>query len=163
MMRGGECWELSMPEHLTEGNASGLWPTPLHSEARQGLQIRRPGKKGTQQSLTTAVRTQPGCHAHAVTTGGATSTECTPENVPALKSTNGKPILMLPTPTVQDAKNNGAQAQQERNMRPLNAVIGGSLNPEWVEWLMGWPGGWTDLAASAMDKFPQWCASHGIS
>jgi hypothetical protein len=70
---------------------------------------------------------------------------------------------MLPTPTVQDAKNNGAQAQQERNMRPLNAVIGGSLNPEWVEWLMGWPGGWTDLAASVTDKFRLWCDSHGIS
>ena len=33
------------------------WPTPVHSEARQGLQIRRQGKKGTQTSLTTAVMT----------------------------------------------------------------------------------------------------------
>jgi hypothetical protein len=27
--------------------------------------------------------------------------------------------------------------------------IGGSLNPTWVEWLMGFPEGWTDLGASA--------------
>jgi DNA (cytosine-5)-methyltransferase 1 len=24
---------------------------------------------------------------------------------------------------------------------------GGQLNPDWVEWLMGWPIGWTDLEA----------------
>ena len=32
-----------------------MWPTPCASEARQGLQIRREGKKGSQQSLSTAV------------------------------------------------------------------------------------------------------------
>ena len=36
-----------------------------------------------------------------------------------------------------------------------------ALNPSWVEWLMGWPIGWTDCDASATDKFRQWCASHG--
>ena len=25
---------------------------------------------------------------------------------------------------------------------------GGSLNPQWVEWLMGFPEGWTDLSNS---------------
>ena len=38
---------------------------------------------------------------------------------------------------------------------------GGSLSPTWVEWLMGWPLGWTDSARSATDKFQQWCDSHG--
>ena len=38
---------------------------------------------------------------------------------------------------------------------------GGKLNPPWVEWLMGWPLGWTDLRASAMDRFQQWRRSHG--
>ncbi len=28
MMRGGECWELSMPAASTNGSESGLWPTP---------------------------------------------------------------------------------------------------------------------------------------
>lgn len=36
-----------------------------------------------------------------------------------------------------------------------------ALNPNWVEWLMGWPIGWTDCDASATDKFQQWCALHG--
>jgi hypothetical protein len=29
---------------------------------------------------------------------------------------------------------------------------GGKLNPTWVEWLMGWPLGWTDLNPLATDK-----------
>ena len=53
--------------------------------------------------------------------------------------------IFLPTPTTQDAKNNGGQSQMERNSLPINAVAGGKLNPEWVEWLMGYPVGWTDL------------------
>lgn len=48
---------------------------------------------------------------------------------------------LLPTPTTQDASNNGAPSH-------VNAVAGGSLNPEWVEWLQGFPIGWTDCAAS---------------
>ena len=52
---------------------------------------------------------------------------------------------MWPTPTAQDAKNNGGSSQHSRNTKPLNAEVGGSLNPQWVEWLMGYPIGWTDL------------------
>jgi hypothetical protein len=51
------------------------------------------------------------------------------------------------TPTVQDASNNGGQSQSQRNTPPLNSVAGGKLNPQWVEWLMGFPIGWTDLDA----------------
>ena len=50
-----------------------------------------------------------------------------------------------PTPTVQDSANNGGPSQQTRNTPPLNSVVGGALNPTWVEWLMGFPLGWTDL------------------
>jgi hypothetical protein len=35
----------------------------------------------------------------------------------------------------------------------LNDQIGGSLNPTWVEWLMGWPLEWTALRPLATDKF----------
>ncbi len=34
------------------------------------------------------------------------------------------------------------------------------LNPTWVEWLMGWPLGWTDLKPLEMDKFHLWQHSH---
>jgi hypothetical protein len=68
---------------------------------------------------------------------------------------------MWPTPTAQDAKNNGAASQQDRNTKPLNAEVGGKLNPTWVEWLMGWPLGWTDLKLLGMDKFREWLRQHG--
>ena len=65
------------------------------------------------------------------------------------------------TPTVQDAHNNNNNSQQKRNSPPLNVQAGGPLNPTWVEWLMGWPIGWTDCEPLAMDKFRQWLRSHG--
>ena len=55
---------------------------------------------------------------------------------------------MWPTPTVNDSKKNGGPSQlrdREKKGKNLNAKAGGSLNPEWVEWLMGFPKGWTDL------------------
>ena len=42
----------------------------------------------------------------------------------------------------------------------LRDQVGGPLNPEWVEWLIGWPIGWTDLKALAMDKFQSWLHVH---
>jgi hypothetical protein len=41
--------------------------------------------------------------------------------------------------------------------------ITGQLNPDWVEWLMGWPIGWTDLNALETDKFLMWPHTHGDS
>jgi hypothetical protein len=40
---------------------------------------------------------------------------------------------------------------------------GGQLNPTWVEWLIGWPLGWTDSSVSATVRFRQWRRSHGAS
>jgi hypothetical protein len=39
--------------------------------------------------------------------------------------------------------------------------VGGKLNPMWVEWLMGWPLGWTDLKPLEMDKYQVWQQQHG--
>lgn len=36
----------------------------------------------------------------------------------------------------------------------------GQLNPEWVEWFMGWPIGWTELKPLAIDKFQEWQRQH---
>ena len=36
MMRDGECWERTTPEHLTSGTESGLWPTPTANEDAAG-------------------------------------------------------------------------------------------------------------------------------
>ena len=38
-----------------------------------------------------------------------------------------------------------------------------TYNPEFAEWLMGFPRGWSALGAVEMPKFRQWLHSHGIS
>lgn len=37
----------------------------------------------------------------------------------------------------------------------------GQLNPQWVEWLMGWPIGWTALKPLETAKFQEWLQQHG--
>ena len=37
----------------------------------------------------------------------------------------------------------------------------GRLNPEFAEWVMGWPIGWTDVAPLEMDRFQEWQRQHG--
>lgn len=62
---------------------------------------------------------------------------------------------MWPTPMSRDYKDCGDSSIN--GMIPVNGLLGravgpsresGSLNPTWVEWLMGFPIGWTDLDAS---------------
>jgi DNA (cytosine-5)-methyltransferase 1 len=57
-----------------------------------------------------------------------------------------------PTPTAHNAKETNAPSEANRNTPTLAAQAGGALNPTWVEWLMGWPLGWTDLKPLEMDK-----------
>ncbi|GHV50324.1 hypothetical protein FACS1894216_02310 [Synergistales bacterium] len=65
----------------------------------------------------------------------------------SLKSGNGLAtvVKMLPTPTCSNAKNNNAPSQIKRDSPGLNVVAGRALNPDWVEWLMGFPEKWTDI------------------
>jgi hypothetical protein len=62
-------------------------------------------------------------------------------------------VKKWPTPTAHNAKETNAPSESERNTPTLAAQAGGALNPMWVEWLMGWPIGWTDLKPLATDKF----------
>ena len=61
--------------------------------------------------------------------------------------------VMLSTPTTQDASNNGGPSQHNRNTKPLNAQLGGRLNPRFVEQMMGFPTGWTDLELSETQSY----------
>ena len=73
---------------------------------------------------------------------------------------------LYPTPKCQDSR----AALTDRGKCNLGEVVHGGeltpqtkearLNPNWVEWLMGWPIGWTDLKPLAMDKFRSWQQQH---
>jgi hypothetical protein len=67
-------------------------------------------------------------------------------------SSNHRPTLAMmakkalwPTPTAHNAKETGSPSQMERKTVQLGDLVGGSLNPMWVEWLMGFPIGFTVL------------------
>ena len=56
-------------------------------------------------------------------------------------------VAMWPTPTVNGNYNRaGASAKSGDG---LATAAGGPLNPPWIEWLMGFPPGWTDCGPSA--------------
>jgi len=60
---------------------------------------------------------------------------------------------MWGTPKAQDSRH----ALRDRGKGNLGEQVsglhnGGKLNPLWVEWLMGYPIGWTDLSDAVMDK-----------
>jgi hypothetical protein len=55
---------------------------------------------------------------------------------------------MMPTPIAHWSKETGAPSEKNLNSPTLASEFGGRLNPEWVEWLMGFPVGWTDLSHS---------------
>ena len=135
MTVNGLLWEQPMLIPHTRETECGLlanWPTPVHSEARQGLQIRREGKKGTQTSLSTAVLTWP-----------------TPRTK-GMRGGSGSWDLLNKNTTIEEA-------------RLMGAGNGGQLNPTWVEWLMGWPLGWTDLKPLVTDKSHCVQQQHGES
>ena len=63
---------------------------------------------------------------------------------------NGLPAAALyATPLARDYRTGSKKRYGDpKRTRNLNDQIGGQLNPTWVEWLMGFPLGWTDLNAS---------------
>jgi hypothetical protein len=89
------------------------------------------------------------------------------ERVTLALPTREKESGSWPTPTKDDGNGYTSDAKENQMQmlrRDHRLANGGILNPEWVEWLMGWPIGWTgnESTGSAMDKFRQWLRSHGV-
>jgi DNA (cytosine-5)-methyltransferase 1 len=70
--------------------------------------------------------------------------------------------LKFPTPQASDHRDRGnmsnpsiqrrADKGKQLNLSMVAHPNSGQLNPTWVEWLMGWPIGWTDLKPLETDK-----------
>lgn len=51
-------------------------------------------------------------------------------------------VRLFPTPKAQNSRGHGEK--HGAGSESLDVAAGGQLNPDWVEWLMGFPFGWTD-------------------
>jgi len=172
LMRDGECWEQRMLEQTIRGTESGLsekWATPtttdklppkssqaLHKEATQA----RPGRSKPANLRDQVSNMQNWPTPCATDYKGSGKTGALRDRLDyavergATKSNN----YTWPTPRTKgmcggtgswDLLNKNTTVEEARLMGAGN---GGKLNPMWVEWLMGWPLGWTDLKPLEMGK-----------
>lgn len=74
-------------------------------------------------------------------------------------------LKKLPTLVARDYRHPGRSRLERTGSKAgdcLPQVIGGPLNPEWCEWFMGWPIGWTALSPLETARFQQWLQQHGV-
>jgi hypothetical protein len=140
MMQNGIVYQLRPLAPLTDVTEYSYWPTPLAQEREQS-------HKGN-ISLSKAVKLWP---TPTVSSGGGQNMKSYFNQRHGLNLQGA--VQMFPTPTANDIRH-GSQAQMARYH--LNDIVSvreqnnGPLNPAWVEWLMGFPAGWTELDASEM-------------
>ena len=145
----------------TYGSESGSLPTPTAIDATSGRFNRSP-TPGASMRPTLA----------KMSMLGLWPTPTTKTNVqiqgigaaaanPKRGTTLAGAVTMWPTPGASDHKS-GTGYDHTQNSHPpqLRHLSGGLLNPTWVEWLIGWPLGWTDLNPSGTDKFQSWRRLH---
>lgn len=68
---------------------------------------------------------------------------------------------LWPTPQSRDWKGKSQRGNHGNETDCLPNAVGGQLNPTWIDWLMGFPLGWSGLKPLAMHKFQQWLRQFG--
>lgn len=131
--------------HLTRESESTSWATPRACSA-MAAQINKKTADAKYPNLETQV---------AQTFTWRTPTASDWKNMDtANQQMLSKQVKMWPTPTAHLGKEGAYPAEYTRKTPSLTAAAmeseqkphsSGFLNPEWVEWLMGVPTGWTDL------------------
>lgn len=150
-MRNGTVSRRRPSVPLTSVTGSSFWPTPMGSE-RETRPKRYPrgnpnlAAKVKQWPTPTVSEAERG-HGYQMSNGKAY-----PTLTGAVGAAPGPGGKYFPTPAAQDAKNSTPPPSQAgRDTIPGRLVdegASGELNPTWVEWLMGFPLGWTDLEPS---------------
>ena len=164
----GQCWELPTLAHRTSATDSGLWPTPVASDI--GSRNKPYSQGGTPLSL--AVKWPTPNAGDSKQTGNVANWERRQIDK-AMQGINLQQSLTVavnrwPTPTARIHKGGGnSMTRKDGKSRSdmldwaVEYQTGMRLNPTWVEWLMGWPLGWTDLKPLEMDKFHYAPQPHG--
>ena len=177
-----------MSAHRTDESGSGLWPTPQTVDGKKKASpLRKKKDRQTRNETPGSYRGDLADHVvHRRTyPTPATRDYRSPNLKPYAERGGGKKGEQLPnairhggteirrtwqTPTAGDVRgghtSRGGARKNELLLvgqaKDASGQTDGQLNPFWVEWLMGWPIGWTDLKPLAMDRFQQWLEHHGI-
>lgn len=161
-MRNGACFLQPMLAPTTSAKESGFWATPAASDGSRGGTLT---ENMTGQSLAQMVNTPTRWPTpRAQETGNYQNVNRDVNGVSrgiALTLTGA--VKKYPTPTASASaskgsspaslvRKNGKSRVKDRLDHTVMASNGGQLNPTWVEWLMGWPLGWTDLKGLATDR-----------
>lgn len=82
------------------------------------------------------------------------------DQLTAHRSNTGR-VKLLSSPTSQNGLRGGSGSEHHPGMwqNPGHPEYG-ELNPEWVEWIMGWPIGWTSLEPMPAENFESWMAAN---
>lgn len=154
--QGHLLFRLAVSTLRTGGTDAPSWPTPTARDCKGANSMKhltRMGKRNHTSQLANAVKLWPTPTGRCGT--GASQT-VTRQGGPDLQTA----AQMYPTPTTGAGLCGGTGNYQrlkvleasgqisEEERRSMAAGNGGQLNPTWVEWLMGFPLGWTDLSAS---------------
>ena len=155
MMRDGVCYQLEIAAHRTSANGSGLWLTPRASDT---------GIAESVEAFQKRMNTKKGCSRGEACAGSLSSQVASPKTWPTPDANMGNRGTQ---PEWKPKRESGHPASYKINQavrdRGKPTQQKGQLNPDWVEWLMGWPIGWTDLKPLGMDKFHWWRQLHGKS
>jgi hypothetical protein len=155
LMRDGECWEQRTLEQTIRGTESGLSPNGMdsfHTPNTTGLD----GGSNSRKALKKRQEIWPTPCATDYKGSGKTGTLRDRLDYAVERGATKSKTYTWPTPRTRGLC--GGTGSWEllkknlRNMEEVRGMAGGTLNPTWVEWLMGWPLGWTDLKPLEMDK-----------
>lgn len=145
--------ELGTGDRGCSSSESRMWPTPTAGQCGMtAVTSGRPPEKSTHLGAQVLIRSG------LWPTPRANEYKDTLQSVPPSRQKDpGKCNLtqrvamerMFATPCARDYRT-GQRKRYENPARAnnINDQVGGQLNPTWVEWLMGFPPGWTDLNAS---------------
>ena len=140
LMRNGECWEQQTLVQITNETESGS--KPRHSLPTPTCNPHLPNLKANTNGPKNLMQVANGEWEHLMPPKQIWPTPCSTDYKGSGKTGDLRDRLDY-------AAERGATKSKQYADPPK---AGGKLNPTWVEWLMGWPLGWTDLKPLETDK-----------
>ena len=168
MTRSGVLFLQPLWVPLTDETASSLLPPPTANDAKNAT---FPESQRQRDSLIGAIMRQswPTPTVADAWTDSLESSQVKPGSMHSV--TLGRAVQMWPTPRAAMGETRNHTVYSRDKDKPQNlenrvaavdpSAVGGRLNPTWVEWLMGFPLGWTDLEDSGTPSSPKSPKSSG--